>query len=107
MAQFLGSVQGQRGEATRLGSKNSGLVVRANGWQSGVKVVAGTNSDGVDVFDIYATGGSGYGTGQGLIATVSSEGIVHHGRNGSITAEKLANDVFQGESWDEIVESQR
>lgn len=38
MAQFLGSVQGSRGEATRLGDKNSGLQVEACSWQGKVVV---------------------------------------------------------------------
>ena len=61
MAQFMGYVKGQRGEATRLGSKNSGLVVRANGWDSGVRVTAFVDSEGRDVFSIHVTGGSNKG----------------------------------------------
>lgn len=57
MAQFRGTIAGQRGEASRLGSKNSGLVVTANGWDTGVRVVA-RHVDGEDVFDVFATGGS-------------------------------------------------
>lgn len=38
MAQFLGSVSGQRGEATRLGSKKSGLTVSAASWAGKVTV---------------------------------------------------------------------
>ena len=33
MAQFMGSVSGQRGPETRLGSKVSGLTVKAQSWQ--------------------------------------------------------------------------
>lgn len=32
MAQFYGTLQGNRGLATRLGAKNSGLVVQAASW---------------------------------------------------------------------------
>jgi hypothetical protein len=38
MAQFRGTIQGQRGEASRLGGKGSGLRVTANGWECGVTV---------------------------------------------------------------------
>jgi len=58
MARFLGKVQGQRGAATRLGSPKSGLLVTANGWNSGVKVYAKVNQDGHDIFEIYGTAGS-------------------------------------------------
>jgi hypothetical protein len=59
MAQFLGSVEGRSGKrTTRLGSKASGLCVRANGRDCGIRVSAWTDRDGVDRFDVYLTGGS-------------------------------------------------
>jgi len=74
MAQFRGGVRGQRGEATRLGSKNSGLSVFANGWHGGVKVTAG-NQDGRDVFCVYATGGSLPTYPDRLIAIITEDGV--------------------------------
>jgi hypothetical protein len=38
MAHFLGSIRGRRGEATRLGSKRSGLRIKAASWQGAVVV---------------------------------------------------------------------
>lgn len=38
MARFRGTVQGNRGEQSRLG--HGGLTVTANGWESGIKVVS-------------------------------------------------------------------
>lgn len=38
MAHFYGSVKGQKGEGTRLGSKSSGLQVYAAAWQGAVYV---------------------------------------------------------------------
>lgn len=35
MAHFYGVVQGNRGEATRTGSKNSGMYAEAKGWDLG------------------------------------------------------------------------
>ena len=67
MAQFMGYVKGQRGEATRLGSKNSGLVVRANGWESGIKVEATVDIEGRDVFWVEITGGSNKGKSATLL----------------------------------------
>ena len=62
MAQYMGILQGQGGEVTRLGSKKSGLRIVANGWDSGVKVNARTETDDngnlIDVFVITATGGT-------------------------------------------------
>lgn len=38
MAHFYGVIRGQRGEASRLGSVKSGLVVTAASWQGAVRV---------------------------------------------------------------------
>lgn len=38
MAQFRGTIQGGRGEASRLGHKSSGLLLQANGWDIGAEV---------------------------------------------------------------------
>ena len=63
MAKFFGSVQGNRGEATRCGTRQSGIIAYANGWWQGGKVR--TYMRGSDeVTDIYATGGS---SGNGFI----------------------------------------
>ncbi len=40
MARFRGTIAGQRGAASRLGSKSSGLTVTCNGWDNGVLVEA-------------------------------------------------------------------
>lgn len=38
MAHFYGTLQGSRGLASRLGTKNSGLETVAAGWQGAIKV---------------------------------------------------------------------
>lgn len=38
MAQYRGTIQGSRGEASRLGHKSSGLILHANGWDIGAEV---------------------------------------------------------------------
>jgi hypothetical protein len=71
MAQFRAVVKGQRGEASRLGSKSSGIRADVDGWNSGVTVHAGVHSDGQDVFRIYATGGSNAAQRDEFIGTVT------------------------------------
>ena len=62
MAQFRGTVQGNRSETSRLGHKTSGLVTECNGWNIGVKCVARYNEEADrDEIMIYKTSGSGYG----------------------------------------------
>lgn len=47
MAHFYGTVQGNRGQASRLGSKDSGLDIRACSWEGAISVCLFVK-DGVD-----------------------------------------------------------
>lgn len=58
MAQFIGFVQGNKGQASRLGTKASGLQVEANGWTTGARIYI-EHHDGKDHVRVYRTGGSG------------------------------------------------
>ena len=66
MAQFRATIQGQRGDASRLGSKSSGITTRTNGWNVGVEVRGYYDEKtGEDVFSVYLSSGSnGYGGGK-------------------------------------------
>ena len=57
MAQYRGTLKGYRGEASRLGSKMSGLKVSANGWETGVQVEL-YYADGKDHVAVWRTAGS-------------------------------------------------
>ena len=66
MAQFYGSIQGNRGEATRMGTKNSGIDGHIRGWSIGARVTM-RHINGEDVCSIELTGGSnGYGSSKHL-----------------------------------------
>ena len=62
MAQFYGEIQGNRGEATRMGTKDSGFRGHIRGWHVGGSVNCHYNeSKDRDEVSIYATkGSSGY-----------------------------------------------
>ena len=61
MAQFLAEIQGSKGAVTRLGTKNSGITCKVNGWHVGARVeIAHVNNK--DVVKVYKTGGSSGGT---------------------------------------------
>jgi hypothetical protein len=72
MAQFIGYVEGNRGPASRTGSKNSGLSASAQGWSVGGKVVV-THEDGRDVVRVYKTSGSHARRSPELIAEYTAE----------------------------------
>lgn len=65
MAQFRGRVWGQKGEASRLGSKKSGLHVEANGWNIGADVTLfsvtedGRERDAMEIKITYGSSGKG------------------------------------------------
>jgi hypothetical protein len=64
MGHFYGEIQGNRGEATRMGTKDSGFRGHIRGWHVGGSVNCHYNSsEDRDQVSIYATGGSsGYGS---------------------------------------------
>lgn len=78
MAQFYASIQGNRGEATRMGTKKSGIYGHIRGWHSGGRVECDINEKGQDVVSIYATHGIRYG-GKGVV-----EGLILRTVDGKI-----------------------
>ena len=62
MAHFYGTIQGARGEASRLGHKSSGLTVKAASWQGAVLTVL-SHVDGRDWATVYLTRHRGAGIG--------------------------------------------
>lgn len=58
MAHFQGIVQGNRGEASRLGSRSSGMRVIARGWKIGARAFV-YHENGKDYVTFTIDGGSG------------------------------------------------
>jgi len=58
MAHFYGDLQGTRGEATRSGTKNSGISAHVRGWNIGARVQCFVNDQGEDCVSIRLTSGS-------------------------------------------------
>ena len=54
MSHFYGVLTGSRGQATRCGTKNSGLNTTAAGWKGAIEVYL-TEVNGVDHYAIYLT----------------------------------------------------
>lgn len=72
MAQFYAEIHGNRGPATRMGTKQSGMFAHVRGWNVGVEVYcyhdAAINKD---VIIVTRTGGSnGYGNRQEITRLV-------------------------------------
>ena len=63
MSQFYASIQGNRGEATRGGSKASGIDGHIRGWNIGARVMVRydkkTDKDVVSIYKTTGSGGSG------------------------------------------------
>ena len=60
MAQYRATIQGMRGEASRLGTKSSGMKAYVNAWDIGVSVLLYHEHD-EDMVRISLTGGSNGG----------------------------------------------
>lgn len=58
MSHFYASIQGNRGEATKTGTKISGVHGHIRGWDFGIKVDMYINDAGEDTARVYLTGGS-------------------------------------------------
>jgi len=67
MAQFYASIKGNREEATRMGTKESGIYGYIRGWNIGVRVEM-MHIDGKDICRVYKTSGSNGSSGSKLIA---------------------------------------
>jgi len=72
MARFLAEIQGNRGEATRCGTADSGIGGHIRGWNCGVTVCGGVAQSDVDEFRIFATSGSNGRQRDRYIGTVST-----------------------------------
>lgn len=77
MAQFRGTIQGRRGEASRLGDK-SGLLVEAASWEGKVSVrLYHDNASGKDFAHVSLAPHHGAGTSRVLYnGPVSGEGAL-------------------------------
>jgi hypothetical protein len=60
MAHYRAVIHGSRGEASRLGTKKSGIKAIVNAWDIGVTVEA-RYENGANIFRVYKTGGSNNG----------------------------------------------
>ena len=59
MAHFRATIKGQRGQASRLGSKSGGMEVTVRGWNAGLTITARHDeSTGEDIFEVASDGGS-------------------------------------------------
>ena len=58
MARFYASIQGNRGEATRMGTEKSGISGHIRGWEVGCSVQIWVNDKGEDEVAIALTSGS-------------------------------------------------
>lgn len=58
MSRFYANIQGNRGQATRQGTKNSGIRGHVRGWNVGISVVGQVNENGDDIFTVFLTSGS-------------------------------------------------
>jgi len=68
MSHFYGSLKGSRGEATRQGTRASGITSHTRGWHLGVRVDM-TEHNGQDEATITLTGGSSGELGARLLVT--------------------------------------
>lgn len=69
MSRFYASIQGNRGEATRQGSKASGIGGHIRGWDIGARVLCYVDDSGNDKVIVTITGGSNNSSSQKNLGT--------------------------------------
>jgi hypothetical protein len=70
MARFYGTVQGNRREATRCGSKQSGLEVNAASWSGSIAVRLYVNEQGENCFLVSQERWHGSGVSESIASGV-------------------------------------
>ena len=76
MAHFYGDIHGNRGVATRCGTKSSGIYGHLRGWKVGCETIIRYDEDsGKDKISIYLTSGSTYDRTRILIGTYTEEDL--------------------------------
>ena len=78
MSHFYAEIQGHRGQATRCGSKDSGIFGHIRGWNVGVRVdVDHDANEGQDIVTVRKTGGSNDRSGE-VICYIYEDGTIKH-----------------------------
>lgn len=77
MSHFYGTLDGNRGEATRCGSKDSGLRTTAASWAGAIKVELSVDDEGRDCFEVrqipWRGKGVSYVIAKGLVGEMNYE----------------------------------
>jgi hypothetical protein len=77
VAQFYAEIKGNRGPASRMGGKESGIWGHIRGWHVGARVECHYDEKtDTDIVRVYATKGSSGGGRETLIATIYENGAV-------------------------------
>lgn len=97
MAQFYGTVQGTRGEASRLGTRTSGIRTRACSWAGAIEVYVSEDVHGVERFSVTMVQHQGEGDyrvlAEGKVGDASS--VVFLGGRSTKPADMPAADLAQ------------
>jgi hypothetical protein len=95
MSHFYADIQGSRGEATRCGTKSSGMSGHIRGWNVGVRVIIDYDENlGEDVVAVYATGGSNGSRLTQLICTIREDGKIIF-KDERLNLIKRANEILE------------
>ena len=73
MAHFYGRIKGSRGEASRLGTKQSGISVTAAGWGGAIEVALWVDKEGRDRYAVAARQWHGAGEHAHLASGIVGE----------------------------------
>ena len=76
MSHFYANIKGSRGEATRCGTKTSGMEGHIRGWDLGAKVIMSHDEHGQDLCTVFITGGSNGESESRCLGTFKSPNLI-------------------------------
>ena len=75
MAHYYSRIKGNKGEATRCGTRSSGITARADSWSTGaITTINYSTTINADVVTLYATEGSGDSYGKRIMSYAYIDG---------------------------------
>lgn len=90
MAHFYAIIEGSKGPASRMSDKKNGISAIVNSWETGINVEGRhVESNGIDVFHVSATSGSGGGRQHVHFAEITADHVLIHTSAGTYTLEDI------------------
>jgi alpha-D-ribose 1-methylphosphonate 5-phosphate C-P lyase len=94
MAQFYASIQGNHGPATRVGTKESGILAQVTGWDVGISIEA-HHKNNEDIIEVIPNGGDNGSTAVPVLIKFYDNTTIVHTKTHRIIVRKNGDTIVQ------------